>query len=295
MSSGPVTEVVVVVDGVPRPATVLASEGGLTRVRFRDAGGWREETVPTSSLVAVETAKDRPPVLKLVGLGVVALLGVALLLYPSGSDRRLADVVPTPTPTATTSPSASPTPVAVDTVTAVVLGDSFTAGRGNPGGTKTALALATASLEWETTVVAERGASYAKGFFATQVARLRVTPDVLVLQGGASDTTVSEADLTKAAKAVVQAAARRFPDATVVLVGPVAMEQPPDGQLLRVDRVLRAVAAATGAAFVDPIAAHWVTGANHGSYTSATGFYPNAAGHAYLATKLAPALRAALR
>jgi hypothetical protein len=44
-------------------------------------------------------------------------------------------------------------------------------------------------------------------------------------------------------------------------------------------------------AFVDPIAAAWITAANASGFTAATGFYPNMAGHAFLAGKLKAALR----
>lgn len=97
-------EVVVRVDGLPRPATLLERQGEQARVRFRHAGGYVERWVPASELVEVETG-PRPPYLKVVGLAVLALLGLVLLLWPGGSNRPL--VGPTPTVTPTTS---SPTP-----------------------------------------------------------------------------------------------------------------------------------------------------------------------------------------
>ncbi|MGZ6804478.1 MAG: hypothetical protein ACXVFU_15645, partial [Nocardioidaceae bacterium] len=78
----------------------------------------------------------------------------------------------------------------------------------------------------------------------------------------------------------------------VVVVGPVAMEQPPDGQLVRVDGTLRAVATAHHVAYVDPIAQHWVSPAAAPSLTAPAGYYPNAAGHALLGKRLAAALEA---
>ena len=97
-------EVVVRVDGLPRPATLLERQGEQARVRFRHAGGYAERWVPAADLVEVERAA-RPPYLKIVGLAVLALLGLVLLLWPGGSNRPLVGPSPTPTPTL------SPTPV----------------------------------------------------------------------------------------------------------------------------------------------------------------------------------------
>ena len=97
-------EVVVRVDGLPRPATLLERQGEQARVRFRHAGGYAERWVPTADLVEVEEAA-RPPYLRIAGLAVLAVLGLVLLLWPSGSDRPL--VGPTPTLTATPSPRVS--------------------------------------------------------------------------------------------------------------------------------------------------------------------------------------------
>jgi len=74
-------EVVVTIDGIPRPAVVVATDGDRSRVRFRDAGSQREEWVATSSLVPVEVSRSRPPLLKLLGLGVVGVLGPTRMAY----------------------------------------------------------------------------------------------------------------------------------------------------------------------------------------------------------------------
>lgn len=285
-------EVIVTVDGIPRPAVVVDSDGARTLVRFRDAGGWREEWVPSAQALPVEAPGGRPPYLKLVGMLALGAVGLLLVLYP-GSDRRLAEVVATPTPSAAPTATASAAPVA--TVTAVVLGDSFSTGKGNPDGTPTALQLATRALRWTTTLRAARGSGFttANGV-AARLAAVAAAPTVLVIQAGASDTAARAEDLTRAVGAVLDTARRRFPETRVVLVGPVAMEQPADGQLVRVDRTLAAVARARGVAYVDPIAAGWITPANAGALTASTGFYPNAQGHAYLARRLRTALAASL-
>jgi acyl-CoA thioesterase-1 len=288
-------EVVVTIDGRPRPAVVVDRDGDRTLVRFRDAGGHREEWVPTASVVAVESTTERPNRLKLVGLGVLALLGLALLLYPSGSDRRLGDapVTPSPSSSATPTPTATAAPTGAPVVHAVVVGDAFSAGKGSAPGTPTAVRLAAKALGWDASVLATPGSGFTTGgasAFGARLAALTSAPDVLVLQGGGSDTDATPEQLTAAAGAVLAQAAKRFPHTRVVLVGPVAMEQPPDGQLVRVDRTLRAVAARHKAAYLDPIALHWITAANAEGLTAVAGYYPNAAGHAYLGRQLAAAL-----
>ena len=283
-------EVIVTIDGVPRPAVVVATDGDRTRVRFRDAGGFREEWVRSDQALPVEDPSGRPPYLKLVGLVVLAAFGLLLVLYP-GSDKRLSEVAPKSTASSTpTAPTASAAPVVA--VRALVLGDSFSAGKGNPARTPTALQLATRALHWTATLQVAPGSGFTTpaASVASRLAAVTAAPTVLVLQAGASDTAASPVQLTAAAGAVLDTVRRRFPSTRVVLVGPFAMEQPPDGQLVRVDRTLAAVAKAHMVAYVDPIAAGWITSANAGELTAATGYYPNPRGHAYLAELLQTAL-----
>ena len=95
---------VVRLDGLPRPATLLVRRGDQVRVRFRQAGGYDERWVPASDVLDVE-GSSRPPYLKVLGLAVLAVLGLVLLLWPGGSDRPLLDPSATPTPTASVAPS----------------------------------------------------------------------------------------------------------------------------------------------------------------------------------------------
>lgn len=280
-------EVVVTLDGRPRPAVVVAREGERVQVRYRDAGGYAQHWVPATDVVPVESRTDRLPIAKLVAGGVIALLGLALLLYPSGSDRPLLDAGPTPS----VSPSASPSP-SPRVVTAVLFGDSFTAGKNDPPGTRTALEVAARTLGWQYLVRAQRATGWTTTpSYDERLAReVTSAPTVLVLQGGASDTGTSSSALRRAVTSTVTGLQRRFPTTRLVLVGPVAMEQPPDPSLVRVSRDLAAVAAAVRVTYVDPIP--WVTASNAEQYLSPQGFYPNPAGHAYLGGKLAAVLRA---
>lgn len=277
-------EVVVTLDGRPRPAVVVARDEGRVLVRFRHAGALAQEWVPASDVVPVESRSERPPLAKLVGIGLVALLGLALLLYPSGSDRPLVEGTPSPSP----SSSSSPAPAVV---TAVLLGDSLTAGKNDPPRTRTMLEVAARSLGWHYAVRARLGTGWTTSpSYAERLAReVTTAPTVLVLQGGAADTSASGAALTQAVLSTVTGVRRRFPTTTVVLVGPVAMEQPPDPGLVRVSRTLAAAAAALRVTYVDPIP--WVTRGDAAKYLAPQGFYPNPAGHAYLGARLAAALK----
>ena len=285
-------EVVVTLDGLPRPATVVDRHADRVLVRFRQAGGYEERWVPAGTVVPVEEPPARPPLGKLIGGAVIALLGLLLLLYPSGSDQPLLSDQPTPTPTPTQqpTPTGTPTPAVAQ---AVLFGDALTAGRGNAPKTPTVLEVAARRLGWRytTRALAKTGFTTEPSYADRLAVELTGVPDVLVVQGGASDTGASEAALTRAAGTTLAGLQRRLPRTTLVLVGPVAMEQPPDQSLVRVDRVLRAVALQRGITYVSPIALGWVTAANVEGYLSATGFYPNAAGHAYLGARLAGVLR----
>jgi len=291
---GPPEEVVVTLDGRPRPAVVLAREGDRVQVRYRQAGGFEERWVPASTVVPVESRTGAPTparLAKLAGLGLVGLLGLALLLWPGGSDKPLLDTSPTPTPSAAPSPTSSPSPTP-QVVSAVLFGDSLTAGKNDPPGTRTALEVAASALHWQYVVRAQRSTGWTTSpSYADRLAReVTTAPTVLLLQGGASDTGASAAQLTRAVTTAVTALRKRFPATRLVLVGPVAMEQPPDPGLVRVDRTLAAAAKALRVTYVDPIP--WITAANAQSYLSPQGFYPNPAGHAYLGAKLTAVLRA---
>jgi hypothetical protein len=273
-------EVVVLIDGLPRPAVEVARNGGRVLVRFHNAGQVEERWVAATDVVPVEQG-PAVPWLKIGGLAVVAVFGLALLLWPGGSDKPLLSATPTPTPSA--EPTASPV------TTAILFGDSFAAGKGSPPGTPTALQIAADRLGWRAVVLAQQSTGYTTNpSYTTRLARITTAPAALLLEGGASDTSASSAQLTAAATSTLQKLQQRFPTTRIVLIGPVAMEQPPDASLVRVSRALKAVAAAQHLTFVDPIP--WVTVANSEKYLSPSGYYPNAAGHAYLGRLLAAAL-----
>ena len=287
------SEVVVTLDGLPRPAELLQRDGDQVLVRYRHAGGWQERWVPATAVLEVEQSRTTPPPWKLVGLGVLGLLGLVLLLWPGGSNKPLLSDTPSPSPTptatATPTPSASPRPTVV---TALLLGDSLTAGRGNPPRTATALQVAARQLGWQTTTLAREGV----GFTTTpSLAALMLTssasPRVVLVQAGAADTEVAAGQLRAAATATLQQARRRFPRAVVILVGPVAMGQPVDPSLVRVNTVLGAVAATQHVPYVNVIGSRWITAANTGRYVSAGSYYPDAEGHAFLGAHLAQVLR----
>lgn len=297
-------EVVVTIDGRPRPATVVERGPERTLVRFRDAGSYREEWVSNADLVAVEPGRDRSTLYKLLGLVVLGALGLSLLLIDTGgSNKPLSEVLPTATTSATATSTPSPAsttspPAAVRR--AVFFGDSFVAGRGLQKGQLTAVQVAAKQLGWDATLLPGDGSGFTTGGtrgshpYSARLKALTTAPTVLVLQGGAADTSASAAALTAAADAVLKDLATRFPSTRVVMLGPVAMEQPQDGQLVRVDGTLREVAAAHHVTYLDPIALRWINPSNAPGFTAATGFYPNAAGHAFLGHKIAAAL-AALR
>ena len=284
-------EVVVSLDGLPRPASVVRREDDRVLVRFRQGDGFEERWVPAEDVLEVEPT-PRLPKAKVIGLGVLGLLGLVLVLWPGGSNEPLLSSDPTPTPTASPAPTgAAPSPLPGAT-TALLFGDSFAAGRGSPKGTPTALEVAARELGWRSAVRAQQGTGFTSTpSYGERLAReVTAAPDVLLLEGGASDTDASSEQLAKAVAAVVRSLRTRFPDTRVVLMGPVAMEQPADEGLVRVGQVLRAVAAAEHVDYVDPLP--WITADNVESYLSTGGFYPNAKGHAYLGARLAKALRA---
>lgn len=96
------------VDGLPRPATVVSRAGGQVLVRFRQAGGFEERWMSAADVLPVEQGTPLPPWWKLAGLALVAVLGLALLLWPGGSNSPLLVDTPSPTPSISINPSPSP-------------------------------------------------------------------------------------------------------------------------------------------------------------------------------------------
>jgi lysophospholipase L1-like esterase len=185
-----------------------------------------------------------------------------------------------------------------------VIGDSYTTGTHEGGqGPKTWTALAWQTLERQglqvTADVASEGrAGYGvrgdHGSVFADLTRRAVKPeDALVVFFGSRNDQGADLDLLDGMAADAFNLARRAaPSATLLVIGPPWPTADVPESVLRIRDILRMRARAAGAIFVDPLAEHWFVG--RPDLIGADGVHPNDAGHAYMADKITPLIRAQL-
>lgn len=179
-----------------------------------------------------------------------------------------------------------------------VIGASYTTGS-NEGGNGplswTAQAwnlLAQRGIQVQADVAAEGGAGYGQpgnrgSIFQDLTARAVRRGDALVVFfGSRNDQPVNPTRLTGLAADAFHLARHVAPDAHMPVIGPPWPSSTPPPAVLAIRDTLRGQAAAIGATFVDPIAEDWFVG--HPDLIGHDGVHPTDAGHAYMATKIAP-------
>jgi lysophospholipase L1-like esterase len=87
-------------------------------------------------------------------------------------------------------------------------------------------------------------------------------------------------------------ARRTAPGARLLVIGPPWPTADVPESVLRIRDILGAAARTAGATFVDPLAEGWFVG--QPELIGADGVHPTDAGHAYMADKIAPLIRAQL-
>ncbi|WP_194409013.1 SGNH/GDSL hydrolase family protein [Microbacterium cremeum] len=136
------------------------------------------------------------------------------------------------------------------------------------------------------------GPAYGERIAALDPAR---EPDLVVVEGSINDRRLHPDGYRDAVTAAWDALAARFPDADIVILGPAPQVLPVEAATRRIDDDLRALAAERGWWYLSPIAEEWITDANYLDVidTGPIGRdHPSTDGHAYLAVRLAEAIRA---
>jgi lysophospholipase L1-like esterase len=238
----------------------------------------------------------------------LAFIAVALLACCSGQPNLIPP--PSTQPASPTQATILPRP-STQPITRyhqiVVIGDSYTEGSSEGGqGANGWPALVwgdlqTQGLQVRPIVAGEGSAGYAtpgyQGTTLGDVARivLRYTHDaeLVVFFGGSNDSDIPPERLGPAALAAFTTAKTAAPAATLMVIGPVWPGPNPPPKFLRVRDTIRDQAQIVGAVFVDPIAEGWM--ADTPELIGADGVHPTNDGHKYLAARIAPLIRNALK
>jgi lysophospholipase L1-like esterase len=185
-----------------------------------------------------------------------------------------------------------------------VIGDSYTTGtdEGGQGSnawtTRTWLALAHQGVEISPDVASEGRAGYVVrgdhgGVFEDLTGRA-VEPDdaLVVFFGSRNDQGVDPMQMAAMAHDTFDMARRIAPSSKLLVIGPPWPTANPPFDMLYVRDTLHSQAEWAGATFIDPISEGWFVG--RPDLIGPDGVHPNDAGHAYMAEKIAPLIRAQL-
>ncbi|MEF3404793.1 SGNH/GDSL hydrolase family protein [Agromyces sp. CCNWLW203] len=217
----------------------------------------------------------------------------------SGSSPASTDAAPTASTTRGVSVILSPAQVAGG-AEVLIIGDSYTEGYGITPGTDWAH-LVVADRGWDATIDGISGTGFTQGAAADgrtgidYASRLRShadddsSYDLVVLQGGLNDLFVPAAEQRDNVAAAVRAAHAAWPEAGVVVFGPIA---PFGGFGDRDDAgIIRTAAGEAGALYIDPVSPSlWLDEANSPEFDLGDGLHVNEAGQEHLAERFVEAL-----
>ena len=239
--------------------------------------------------------------LPLAGLVIAVILAVAAVAL--GVWRPWVSVPSTPPAGAAAGGEAvtiAPVPLLLpEHPTVLVFGDSWTYGSAATEPTLGYAYVLAGLLDGETIVDGVRGSGYLKPgidgpAFGERIAALdpTLTPDLVILQGSINDRAQGAAGYREAVTAAWDAMAAKYPEATIVVLGPAPHELPVGTETARIDTDLGDLAAARGWWYISPIAQNWITAQNYLSVIDVEvgRKHPSTDGHRYLAERLAAAL-----
>ena len=233
----------------------------------------------------------------LVGIGAV----VAIVALVVGSPRPGPDVSAAPyTPPPLTKQAADqlfPLTLPARGERVTFFGDSWTSGSSAAPGygyahvTGAALGADTVVLGRVSTGYVNPGQTGA-GTYLTRINNLPVDPatKLLVLQGGLNDSGQTEKGYFAAVEKTIAAAEVKFPNAEIVLLGPIPAKMESLPSLRKVDRALASATEDAGVHYISPIRDEWITSVNVADIINPQTLHPTTDGHAQLSQRLLSAL-----
>ncbi|MFK4481309.1 acyl-CoA thioesterase-1 [Curtobacterium sp. AB7] len=183
----------------------------------------------------------------------------------------------------------------------LIVGDSYTTGRGSTSGVHGWAQDLAADRDWKATIDGYPGTGYVDTgrtgsshyTFGPRLERHATTdaPQLVIVQGSQNDWLVDSSTLQARVEQTLRAAEQTWPDAVVVALGPSA-PMPRAKANVGVAASVSAGAAAAGVPFIDPLAGQWFTAANSPGYAAIDGGHLNDAGYQYMAERVSNSLDA---
>ncbi|GAA5096321.1 hypothetical protein GCM10025760_29670 [Microbacterium yannicii] len=232
-------------------------------------------------------------------LAVAAVCAVAVL-RPWGAPEPVAPVAVAEGDAAVAA-SAPPAPLVLeDDARVLVFGDSWVYGSAATVPTLGFAYLLADELGVETVVNGVRGSGYLKPgldgpAYGERIAALdpALDPDLIIVEGSINDRKLYPTGYRDAVTAAWDALEARYPEATIVVLGPSPQVLPVESATRAIDAELSELAAGRGWWYISPIAEDWITTANYLDVidTGPIGRdHPSTDGHAYLAGRVADAI-----
>ncbi|PVE96150.1 SGNH/GDSL hydrolase family protein [Microbacterium sp. TPD7012] len=181
----------------------------------------------------------------------------------------------------------------------LVFGDSWTYGSAATDPTQGYAYVLAGLVGGETIVDGVRGSGYLKPgldgpTFGERIALLdpALAPNLIIIQGSINDRAQGVTGYREAVTAAWDALTAKYPEASIVVLGPAPHELPVGAATARIDTDLSELAAARGWWYISPIALDWITDQNYLDVIDVDfgHKHPSTEGHRYLAERLAAAL-----
>lgn len=232
-------------------------------------------------------------------LAVAAVCAVAVI-RPWGASEPVAPIAAAEGDAAVAA-SVPPAPLVLeDDARVLVFGDSWVYGSAATVPTLGFAYLLADELGVETVVNGVRGSGYLKPgldgpAYGERIDALdpALDPDLIIVEGSINDRRLYPTGYRDAVTAAWDGLAARYPDATIVVLGPSPQVLPVESSTRSIDADLGELAAARGWWYISPIADDWITTTNYLDVidTGPIGRdHPSTDGHAYLAGRVADAI-----